>query len=144
MRNKILIPFFLLIVTLCFSQEKITWADLAHVKFTEKYFPDYDDSFLFPEFLPAVKALQSKKITIKGYFLSPDGDLTVLSKGPMASCYFCGAGGPETAMELQFKDKPSFKTDDVIEVTGTFWLNDTDVNHFNYILRHCTAKKAAN
>lgn len=57
----------------------------------------------------------------------------------MSSCFFCGVGGPETAIELEFKNKPIFKTDDIITVTGTLKLNQDDVEHFNYILTNCKA-----
>ncbi len=126
---------------LCFSQQNITWKDLAQVTFTEKYFEDYDDLFLYPEFLDPIKALEGKRITIKGYFLNiePEEAIYVLSKGPMSSCFFCGVGGPETAMELNFNSKPPFKTDDIIAVTGRLQLNKDDVEHFNYILTNCTA-----
>ena len=55
----------------------------------------------------------------------------------MAACFFCGVGGPETAIELQFKNKPNFKTDEIVAITGTLKLNKDDVEHFNYILIRC-------
>ena len=48
----------------------------------------------------------------------------------MASCFFCGVGGPETAIELQFKTKPTFKMDDIVKITGTLELNRDDIYHF--------------
>lgn len=143
MKNKILITcFFLLTASLCFSQQKITWDDLAKVKFSEKYFPEYEETFLYPEFSGSIKALDGKKITITGYFLhiSPKDKLYMLSKGPMSSCFFCGVGGPETAMELQFEEKQGIKTDDIVSVTGRLKLNPDDVEHFNYILTDCKVK----
>ena len=53
--------------------------------------------------------------------------------------FFCGVGGPETAMELQFTKKPSYKTDTILTVTGTLKLNKDDIEHFNYILTDCEA-----
>lgn len=141
MKNKILIIAVFLISSVCFCQQKVTWKDLAEVKFSEKYLTDYDDIFLYPEFLPTVKSLEGKRITVKGYFLniSPEEKLYILSKGPMSSCFFCGAAGPETAVELQFVDKQNFKTDDIVRVTGRFKLNKDDIEHFNYILKDCKA-----
>ena len=94
---------------------------------------------MYPEFLPHVKKLAGKKVTLTGYFLSidPEENLYILSKGPMSSCYFCGQGGPETAVELQFTSKPSFKTDNIVSITGILNLNNDDVEHFNYILKEC-------
>lgn len=140
MKNKLLIAF-LFFSTIGFSQQKITWNDLSKVTFKEKYFPERNESFLHPTFSASVKALKGKKITIKGYFLNidPSGKIYILSKGPMASCFFCGVGGPETAIELQFPKKQYFKTDDIVAVTGILKLNNTDVEHFNYILTKCVA-----
>ena len=64
----------------------------------------------------------------------------ILSKGPMSSCFFCGVGGPETAIELEFISKPTFKTDDIITVTGVLKLNSENVEHFNYILTKCSGE----
>lgn len=145
MKNKI--ALFIALVVLgtytCFSQKKVTWDDLAQVKFSEKYFPALGETFLFPEFSQSVKDLEGQEIVIIGYFLniSPAENIYILSKNPMASCFFCGVGGPETAVELQFKDKQSYETDDLIMVKGVFLLNSDDVEHFNYILKNCEVLK---
>ncbi len=141
MKNKIIIIVFLLVSCICFSQKDITWEDLAKVTFTEKFFPAYGENFLYPEFSEEIKSLEGKRVSITGYFLNidPKGELLILSKGPMASCFFCGVGGPETAMELQFKTKKNFKTDTIINVIGTLKLNADDIEHFNYILTDCDA-----
>jgi hypothetical protein len=139
MKNKILIIVSLLFCCTCFSQKKITWHDLTQVEFSEKFFPALGEYFLYPKFLPSVKDLEGKQVVITGYFLNidPQGKLFILSKGPMSSCFFCGVGGPETAIELQFISKQNFKTDDIVTITGTLKLNADDVEHFNYILTDC-------
>ncbi|MBW8242935.1 hypothetical protein K1F50_09000 [Muricauda oceani] len=143
MKNNILAVFFLLTSATCFAQTEINWWDLARIGYTEKFFPAYGEHFLYPEFSKHMKSLEGKKVAITGYFLNidPSGKLFILSKNPMASCFFCGMGGPETAMELQFKSKPDFNTDDILYVTGTLKLNADDVQHFNYILTDCVAQK---
>lgn len=142
MKNKILNAVILLSCFLCFSQQKATWRDLSKVSYTDKYFPDYDEYFKYPEFSPSVKALEGNRITIKGYFLNIDAEnnIYILSKGPMSACFFCGQGGPETAVELHFVNKPNFKTDAIIAVTGILKLNKDDVEHFNYILKESQGK----
>ena len=109
------------------------------VSYSEKYFASYEDYFLYPDFLPSVRELEGELITIKGYFLNIDAEenLYVLSKGPMSSCFFCGQGGPETTIELQFTNKENFKTDNIVAITGRLKLNEEDVEHFNYILVDC-------
>lgn len=142
MKNKILFTLFFLSCFTSFAQKNITWKDLAKVKFVDKYFPEYGQSFLFPKFSSSVKALEGKKVTITGYLLNldPEGKIYILSKGPMSSCFFCGIGGPETAIELEFTSDPTFTTDDVITVTGILKLNSDDVEHFNYILTQSEGK----
>lgn len=144
MKNKTLLLLLLLTSWAGFAQQEITWQDLADVTFERRYYPDYDEYFLYPNFGDSVEALEGKEIIIKGFFLDidPGGNIYVLSQGPMASCFFCGVGGPETAMELQFEQSPSFKMDDIVEVTGTLTLNADNVDHFNYILKGATAKLA--
>ena len=136
MKNRILVILISLIGFTGLAQKKITWQDLSKVKFEKKYFPEYDEYFLYPTFSSSVKDLDGKKVSLTGYFLNidPSGKVFVLSKGPMSSCFFCGIGGPETAVEIHFIKKPSFKTDDIVTVEGVFKLNSTDVTHFNYIL----------
>lgn len=140
MKNKILV-LFLFLSAICFGQKKVTWHDLSKVKFTEKFFPEFNDTFLHPTFSPSVKALEGKRITVTGYFLNidPKEKVYILSKGPMSACFFCGVGGPETAVELEFNKKQKFKTDDIVAVTGILKLNNSDVEHFNYILTQCKA-----
>ena len=105
MKNKIIIILFVLFSSYSFGQKIITWKDLAQIKYTEKYFPQYDGNFLYPEFSPNIKSLEGTTISIAGYFLDidPNGKLFILSKNPMASCFFCGMGGPETAIEIVLK-----------------------------------------
>lgn len=137
MKNKLIFSLFLLTSIPFIAQKNITWDDLADVKFTEKYYQEYGQYFLYPTFSESVKNLEGKQLTLTGYFLNldPEGATYILSKGPMASCFFCGVGGPETAVELHFTSKPSFKTDDIITVTGVLELNADDPGHFNYIFR---------
>jgi|TARA_B110000285_G_scaffold145143_1_gene162101 hypothetical protein len=139
MRNKDIYIIFLFVCSFCFGQQNITWKDLSKIKFTDKYLLEYDDYFMYPTFSPSVKALEGKQIKIKGYFLDiiAKENTYMLSKGPMASCYFCGQGGPESAIELEFINKENFKTDDIVSITGILELNKDDIEHFNYILKEC-------
>ena len=137
MRNSIFLFLATLTAFPIYSQKDIGWQDLAEVTFVDKYYPKYNQEFPYPTFSESVKALEGKEITISGYFLNLDasGKLYILSKGPLSACFFCGVGGPETAIELYFEEKPSFTTDEIISVTGTLELNPDDPEHFTYILR---------
>ncbi|MFP2995230.1 hypothetical protein ABN763_04940 [Spongiivirga sp. MCCC 1A20706] len=132
---------FLLIIFIDFhatAQVQLTWKDLTDVTFKSEYNEKYDTNFLVPTFGNYIKSYKGKPIKIKGYFLdiSSGGDVFLVSQKPMASCFFCGAAGPETIIEVQFKEKPPFKTDQIVIVTGIFDLNADDVDHCNYILKN--------
>jgi hypothetical protein len=117
----------------------ITWKNLTDVQFTRKLNKEVSMYFLYPYFGPSVKALQGKEIQIKGYLipLNEDENLYVLSSQPMAACFFCGGAGPESIMELHFKNKKlRFKTDEQRTVKGILQLNPADIEHLNYILKN--------
>lgn len=117
----------------------INWKKLADVEFTRKLNKDVSMYFLYPTFGPTVKALQGKEIQIKGYIIPVDENenVYVVSAQPMAMCFFCGGSGPESIMELQFKNKKRrFKTDEVRTVKGILQLNPADIDHLNYILKN--------
>ena len=120
------------------AQIKVTWEDLEDVQFKEKFVEEVDAYYLFPNFGSTLKKLDGKEIAIHGFMLVLDtsGEFYVLSKGPFASCFFCGMAGPETIIEVQFKDTNHrrYKMDDKVTIKGTFRLNADDIEHCNYIL----------
>jgi len=140
---KIGITIFLLTAALTISAATspllINWKKLSDVEFTRKLNKEVSMYFLYPTFGPSVKALQGKEIQIKGYIIPVDENenIYVVSAQPMAMCFFCGGSGPESIMELQFKNKKQrFKTDEVRTVKGILQLNPTDIEHLNYILKN--------
>lgn len=125
-----------------FAQTQMTWTDFADVEFKPTYNEKYGIDFLMPTFGDRIQTFNGKLITISGYFLdiSGNGKVLLLSKNPMAACFFCGGAGPETIIEVNFKKKPPFKTDQIVTITGMLELNPKDVDHCNYILRDATGK----
>ena len=88
--------FFVSVKFNLFSQQKLTWNDLANVSFSNVYSPKYDDIFLKPKFGSIIKSYQGTRVRVKGYFLdfsSEDDAFYLLSKNPRASCFFCGGCG---------------------------------------------------
>ena len=137
------ITIFLLTAALTISAATspllINWKKLSDVEFTRKLNKEVSMYFLYPTFGPSVKALQGKEIQIKGYIIPVDENenIYVVSAQPMAMCFFCGGSGPESIMELQFKNKKQrFKTDEVRTVKGILQLNPYDIEHLNYILKN--------
>ena len=139
---------FLIVLFVVFSssfakaQEQLTWEDFADVNFVPEYNEKYGVNFLMPTFGEKIMSYSGKQVNIKGYFLdiSGSGEIFLLSQNPLASCFFCGAAGPETIIEVSFKEKPPFKTDQIITVTGVLELNRDNVDHCNYILNEATGK----
>ena len=117
----------------------IDWEKLTDVRFTKKLNKDVSMYFLYPTFGQTVRNLQNKEIQIKGYMIPVDEteNVYVLSSQPMAACFFCGGAGPESIMELQFKNRRrKFRTDEVKTVRGMLQLNNSDIEHLNYILKN--------
>ncbi|AXT58977.1 hypothetical protein D1816_00950 [Aquimarina sp. AD10] len=142
MRKVLLLLIFISIPFHFFAQQKLSWSDLSNVSFHNIYNVYYDDYFLKPTFDNKIKSYQGSKISIKGYFLdfSYEEEFYMVSRNPMSSCFFCGGAGPETIIEVIFKDKSNYKTDQIIEVVGILELNVDDVDHCNYILKEATAR----
>ncbi len=134
--------FSLLMFQGIFAQSILTWDDFADINFEPEYNEKYDMHFLMPTFGEKIKSHRGKQVSIRGYFLdiSGSGEVFLVSQNPMASCFFCGAAGPETIIEVDFKEKPPFKTDQIVSVTGMLELNRNNVDHSNYILKEATGQ----
>jgi len=53
----------------------------------------------------------------------------------MSQCYFCGGGGPESIVEVNFtKSQSKFQVDDLVTVKGKLKLNADDMDHINFIM----------
>ena len=135
--------FFLFISKFSFCQIEISWQDLEDVEFSDMYVDSIGEYVLYPHFGPDVRELDGKKVSISGYVLAidPDEGYYVLSKSPFASCFFCGAGGPETIIELSLKsDKDSFFMDQFATIIGVFKLNADDIYRCVYILENANER----
>ena len=131
---------FLLSVLLLLSptpQENF-WHVLAQVSFKNVKDKNGYDAEL-PVFSKYLKTYQGKKVTIKGYVIPLDevgGEgKFMLSSLPFNLCYFCGAAGPETVVEVETTDKVKFSSKQ-ISMEGTIILNETDPDHHIYILKN--------
>lgn len=114
------------------------WDLFAKTKFESKFQEKIGEYVFYPNFPADLKAMEGKEITIEGYyvpFAPDDGNYIIISKFPMAQCFFCGGGGPESIAEVNFaKDPSKFSVDDLITVKGKLKLNADDLDHINFIL----------
>lgn len=117
---------------------KITWKDLQDVRFRKKINKDDGMIYLYPEFGPKVKGLEGKEIEIRGFMIpiDPTGQLIVLSANPMASCFFCGAAGPASIIQLKLIKPRRFRMDETLTIKGTLKLNPDNVEELNYIMEN--------
>jgi hypothetical protein len=115
------------------------WLAFAKTKFETKYNQAAAEYFLMPNFPPELKALVGKEVSLEGYYMPIDVEgnaYIILSKFPYSQCFFCGGAGPETIAEVIFKVKPSskFEADQFIRVKGKVKLNESDLEHGNFLL----------
>ena len=130
MRDLPVILFFLM-GTIARGQTVLDWGDLSDgiswvLSSPEEIFAGFQRA----KFSPDIRALEGKQVVLTGYLLVLDGKQSVylLSKNPMASCFFCGNGGPETVVDLEFEQKPPFLMDELLSVKGVLRLNENNPN----------------
>lgn len=114
------------------------WSTLSKVSF--KMQESVYGEMSLPVFSNEIKALDGKEITLPGYLVPADGlkgvfrsNHFILSSLPLAACFFCGVGGPESVVEV-YMDKPLKYTTDAISIKGTLNLNSMDSYQMIYIL----------
>ena len=134
---KFLFFSFLFSFNLSFAQTEISWKDLEDVEFEDVFFDEVDDFIAYPYFGQSVKNLSGVEVSLTGYILAldPDEGYYILSKGPFASCFFCGKGGPETVAELVLKsNNDKFFMDEFASIKGKLILNPDDIYRCIYII----------
>jgi hypothetical protein len=131
--------FSLLILntSLVFSQSvPSVWRDLSDV--TYKIGQDEFGELYIPVFSDKIKKLEGKVVEADGYIIPFEGmfkpEHIILSSLPLAECFFCGSGGPETVMEVLLRD-PIKYTSKRVKVRGKLTLNDKDPEKLMYILQ---------
>ena len=111
------------------------WKALASVSY-EVAEDDYGELYV-PKFSEKAQALEGTTVTVPGYIIPFEGlfkpEHVIVSSLPLASCFFCGSGGPETVMEV-FLEEPVEYTASLVAFKGTLKLNDTDYEQLMYIL----------
>jgi hypothetical protein len=124
------------------QQPQNFWQVLAEVSFQNVKDPQ-GYNVEKPVFSKYLRSFHGKKVTVKGYMI-PLNEIGgpgkfMLSSLPFNVCYFCGAAGPETVMEIEATEKVKFTTKQII-MEGTLYLNDKDPDHHMYILKSASLK----
>lgn len=123
--------------TIVRSQNLNVWQVLAEVGYKTR--KDKAGNIVeTPVFSKNLKSYNGKKIRIKGFVIPinevGDQDKFMLSSLPYNVCYFCGAAGPETVIEVVSDDGIRFSSK-AIWVEGILYLNDNDPDHHMYMLK---------
>ncbi len=142
--RKLIYILALFITNSIFSQIEIDWLKLRDVYYKSEYREDAYGYYQIPLFGEQVEALDKNVVKITGYMLTlaPDEGVFVLSQNPYADCFFCGFGGPESAIELRLNPGyDDFLMDELVTVTGILRLKREDVSTGVYVMDNATAVK---
>lgn len=144
MKKVVLSALLVIIGTASFAQTD-GWVGFAKTKFDAKFNDKAGEYFLYPTFSADLKAQVGKEIELEGYYLPIDVEgnaYIILSKFPYSQCFFCGGAGPESIAEVYFKTKgQTFEPDQFIRVKGKLRLNDSDLEHGNFIIEEAVVVK---
>ena len=122
-----------------YAQERLTWNTFERLNFEEVYEPTTASWVQVPVWTEELKQWDGKFVKITGYIIALDAinGQYALSAFPFSSCFFCGAAGPESVLELDLNKKEKYLTDDVITFNGVLELN-ADPFKFPLTLKNAT------
>ncbi len=134
-----------LFLALLFSSQFSGWELLSSVEIENGFDEFMGGEIEKPVFSEQLKLHEGKELTLEGFIipLKEDGDeqaYFILSRFPFQSCFFCGAAGPETVVEV-FSDRKVRFTDERVRVTGTLRLNRNNPMRLFYILDECKVEE---
>ncbi len=138
MKKRVVLPV-LVLLGMIFSQgvnAQGVWKSLSEVSY--KISKDNFGELYVPVFSDNIKKLEGKVVEADGYIIPFEGmfkpNHIILSSLPLAECFFCGSGGPETVMEVMLTN-PIKYTSKRVKVKGKLTLNANDPEKLMYILK---------
>ncbi len=143
--NKLILLIFITIISISnVHSQSDTWKTLSKISYKK----EFDELMGFkidkPVFSDAIKSLNGKEITIKGYIIPVEGYKShkefIFSAFPYSMCFFCGGAGPETVMEVRAKEAVKYTAESIV-LKGKLFLNDTDINKLMFKLEGATLVK---
>lgn len=138
MKNLSFILVVILSVGFLASEAKAqgVWKSLSEVSY--KISEDQYGELYVPVFSDQIKKMEGKEVEADGYIIPFEGmfkpEHIILSSLPLAECFFCGSGGPETVMEVMMAS-PIKYTSKRVKVRGKLTLNSNDPEKLMYILK---------
>lgn len=137
MKKLIILLAILALANTASHAQQDAWRILSDVEFKREYIAKEKEYFLTPVFGSKVMEMEGQEIQVKGYVipLDFDTDIIILSAFPFSSCFFCGAAGPESVIEIHPKKAMNhLKMDQIVTFKGRLRLNSQDIEMMNYIL----------
>ena len=138
MKKWVIVPVFM-VAGMLFSQSlkaQGVWKSLSEVSY--KISKDNFGELYVPVFSDNIKKLEGKVVVADGDIIPFEGMFKpthiILSSLPLAECFFCGSGGPETVMEVMLTN-PIKYTSKRVKVKGKLTLNANDPEKLMYILK---------
>lgn len=127
-------------ILVMFSQQQPLdlWQVFEKVEFESRFVDSENASFYFPVFTDELLHMEGKRVVIKGYYLPIDlsAEGIVISRYPMATCFFCGEAGPESVVMVYSEQAPvGLQMDQEVTFEGVLDLNKDDVYALSFILR---------
>ncbi len=121
------------------AQSMVSWETLAQVRLVR------DGARFEPRFEPTVQRLNGQRVRVQGFMLplsegSGAQQHFVLSAAPVANCFYCMPGGPESMIEVRATRSADFSYDPVTLV-GTLELLADDPMGMYYRLREATVER---
>ncbi len=122
------------------DEKQNPWLSLAMVEKENTY-----DEFLGMEIIKAVPMLPAQKLDgeeliLSGYMIALSAKTEaeshfMFSRYPQNMCFFCGAAGPESAMQVFMKDGKKIKhSKDKVKVKGRLQIQKNDASGLIYFL----------
>lgn len=106
-----------------YAQMEVPWERLAQVKLVK------EEGKFVPQFLEPVQQLNGEEIQLKGFMLpldqAPKQAHFILSANPVADCFYCMPGGPETLVEVKLSTAVEFSYNP-ITISGRLELLQDD------------------
>lgn len=123
--KKLALLLFMCLGLIGFAQERLSWNTFERLNFEEVYEPTTASWVQVPVWTEELKQWDGKLVKITGYIIALDAvnSQYALSAFPFSSCFFCGAAGPESVLELDLKHQQEYLTDEVITFKGVLELN---------------------
>lgn len=102
------------------AQSQVSWETLAQVRLVR------EGATFAPRFEPTVQRLSGQRVRVQGFMLPLDDSGSaqahfVLSANPVANCFYCMPGGPESMIEIRATRSLEFSYDP-ITLVGTLEL----------------------